>query len=93
MERLERSNGGNRQEIKGAGKMRHVDIGILWIQQRKEEDGINFKKVGGTSNPADGLTKYLPPKDVNKHLDMVSGEVREGRAAKGIQLATDAVKK
>ena len=76
---------------KGAGKMRHVDIGILWIQQRKEEDGINFRKVGGTANPADGLTKYLPPKDVNKHLEMVSGEVREGRASKGIQLATDAV--
>ena len=51
--------------------MRHVDIGILWIQQRKEDDGINFRKVGGTANPADGLTKYLPPKDVNKHLEMV----------------------
>ena len=44
---------------KGAGKLRHIHIRSLWIQDIQERDGTEFKKVLGTENPADLMTKYL----------------------------------
>ena len=35
----------------GNGKLRHVRIGQMWIQQLAEEDGIAFRKVKGITTP------------------------------------------
>ena len=45
---------------KGNGKLRHVRIGHLWVQELAESDAVVFSKVRGTENPADLMTKYLP---------------------------------
>ena len=44
---------------KGNGKLRHVRVGVLWIQHKSEEGEIQYEKVLGTDNPADLITKHL----------------------------------
>ena len=41
------------------GKMRHVDVSELWLQSVVKNKKILLKKVLGTRNPADMMTKYL----------------------------------
>ena len=65
---------------KGVGKIRHLDVGKLWVQDLREEGKVEVKKVKGTVNPADQLTKYLNPVDVERGLDMTAMEPKDGRA-------------
>ena len=44
---------------RGAGKLRHININCLWIQERVEEKQLELRKVLGTNNPADMMTKHL----------------------------------
>ena len=64
---------------KGVGKLRHIDVSRLWVQDLREEGKLDMKKVLGTQNPADQLTKYLGVQDVAKGLRMLDMEPREGR--------------
>ena len=59
----------------GVGKVRHIDVGMLWVQQNQRAGEIDIQKVGTKSNPADVFTKHVP------------GEVvwRQGRA-KGFEI-------
>ena len=43
---------------KGNGKLRHVKVGMLWIQEKVEEGELQVVKVLGTENPADAMTKH-----------------------------------
>ena len=43
---------------KGLGRTRHIDTGLLWIQQTAAEKRLAYYKVLGTDNPADLMTKY-----------------------------------
>ena len=45
---------------KGAGKMRHINVNSLWIQERQNEKDLELRKVLGTENPADLMTKFVP---------------------------------
>ena len=45
----------------GVGRTRHIDVGMLWIQQRQNTGVLGIHKVDTTWNPADVLTK---PKSV-----------------------------
>ena len=65
---------------RGVGKIRHLDVGKLWVQELREEGSLEVKKVLGTENPADQLTKYLGPAEVDKGMAMAGVEVREGRS-------------
>ena len=42
---------------KGLGRTRHIDTGMLWIQQTAAETRLEYNKVLGSDNPADLLTK------------------------------------
>ena len=44
---------------RGNGKLRHVRVGDLWIQQKVEEKELEIHKVAGEGNPADLLTKNV----------------------------------
>ena len=44
---------------KGLGKVRHVEVNQLWVQEKVGNGEIAFRKVDGQSNLADALTKYL----------------------------------
>ena len=42
---------------KGTGKLRHVRVGQLWVQQTAEEETVGCKKIHGKKSPADICTK------------------------------------
>ena len=44
---------------RGLGKMRHLDVKLLWLQECVQKGRLRVAKVKGTENVADILTKYL----------------------------------
>ena len=71
---------------KGTGKMRHVRIGQLWVQEAAEQGELTYRKVKGTSNPTDLGTKHLVAKKINELIPKISLEEAEGRADKSLNL-------
>ena len=69
---------------KGNGKLRHVKVGMMWIQEKVEEGEIQIEKVLGTENPADLMTKYLPAGKVDQYMLKLGQEQRAGRAEKSL---------
>ena len=65
---------------KGAGKLRHVRVGQLWIQEKSETGKLRYRNVIGTENPADACTKSLPAGDLKRYVTMAGIELRDGRA-------------
>ena len=71
---------------RGNGKLRHVRVGDLWIQEKIEEGELGIQKVKGEENPADALTKNVTGERLEGLTVMSSQEFREGRADKSLQL-------
>ena len=65
----------------GIGKVRHLDVSQLWIQERLKNKSFGLRKVLGTDNPSDALTKYLSRPELVKHLTSMSMVYESGRAA------------
>ena len=71
---------------KGCGKLRHVRVGQLWVQQLTEEDEVKFRKVLGDENPADLSTKYLTRLRMDKLLQLIYLRDEEGKAEEGLDI-------
>ena len=71
---------------KGNGKMRHVRVGMLWIQEKVEEGELGMKKVRGEDNPSGVLTKYVSANVNDKHMVTLHQEYREERAEESLEL-------
>ena len=65
---------------RGSGKMRHVRLGHLWIQQKVEDKELDVRKVAGANNPADLLTKNLNGRKIDDIMSQLGCEFRGGRA-------------
>ena len=51
---------------RGLGKLKHIDIKELWVQEKIALEEIKISKVLGTENLADALTKcrsHFPAQD------------------------------
>ena len=70
----------------GAGKIRHLDTSMLWIQQKQARGDVQFEKVLGSNNPADVWTKNADHGVRNRHMRMLGFEYVEGRANKAVGL-------
>ena len=44
---------------RGLGKLRHVDVHLLWLRQFVARGAFRINKVDGKVNPADLMTKHL----------------------------------
>ena len=64
---------------KGLGKVRHIEVNQLWIQDRVGSGDVELYKIPGTINPADALTKYVESEILIRHLNMTSQFVCQGR--------------
>ena len=71
---------------KGAGKLRHINVSALWIQDVQDRDGAQYHKILGTENPADLMTKYLARDKIDKCVSNISQEFQEGRANSGLEM-------
>ena len=64
---------------KGNGRMRHIRVGHLWIQQVAEEETLSYRKVIGVDNPADTNTKHVTQRQIDKALVKVEMKLRRWR--------------
>ena len=53
---------------RGAGKVKHIEVNQLWLQQKVSTKEIDIQKIPRGENIADALTKYVSQEDMNKHL-------------------------
>ena len=65
----------------GLGKLRHVDMHLLWLLQTMHNGEFRLFKIDGPTNPADILTKYVSQDDMHRHMNTLRFSVVEGRAA------------
>jgi hypothetical protein len=63
----------------GLGKLRHLETGYLWLQAAVKSKKLQVRKVLGTENPADLLTKHLSASDMWKNLERLSMNAESGR--------------
>ena len=74
---------------KGAGKLRHVRVGQLWVQEKADSGDLRYRKVKGEEIIADLLTKPLKDADVQKFMNMTSMCTMAGRAHLALDMAGD----
>ena len=63
----------------GLGKVRHIGVNQLWLQEKVKHKDIEFAKVKGIESLADALTKHSDAEDIRKHINGVFCEIRKGR--------------
>ena len=73
-------------EREGLERVRHIDVNVLWLQEQEVRQRLPLRKVLGTSNPADLMTKHLSQRDLDKCIGLLGLEFREGRAQAAAEL-------
>ena len=63
----------------GLGRVRHLAVGDLWIQQRVRRGDLSVSKLPGVANPSDILTKGVDQSSLEKHLRAMGCVVESGR--------------
>ena len=64
----------------GVGRVRHLDVRYLWLQEKIGTGEFHVRKVLGTENPADLMTKYLGSDAAHSALMRLNTWFQEGRA-------------
>ena len=64
----------------GIGKVRHLAVAQLWVQDLVRAKEVRLHKVLGTQNPADLMTKPLPRAEIDGHLTRLGLSRATGRA-------------
>ena len=73
---------------RGLGKTRHIDTGLLWVQQTAAEKKLNFHKILGKNNPADLFTKHLDVTTMERHTSKLDYKFTTGRTKEAPKLCT-----
>ena len=71
----------------GIGRVRHLAVGQLWIQEKVRSGEIALLKVLGLENPADLLTKHLARDTIDQHLQRLALSRETGRAESAPKVA------
>ena len=72
---------------RGAGKMRHINVKCLWLQEKAVQSMLMYTKVKGEDNPSDGLTNHVKKELTDKYLQTESLTIRQDRADASLKLA------
>ena len=65
---------------RGMGRIRHLDVTDLWVQEKFTSKAASIDKVLGTENPADILTKHVDGPALKVALQKMGMTVLEGRS-------------
>ena len=65
----------------GIGRVRHLAVGQLWVQEGLRRGDFILFKVQGDQNPADILTKCVSREVLDRHLSKLNLHRVDGRAA------------
>ena len=66
--------------------MRHINVALLWLQEKEDREGLTFHKVKGTAHPADLMTKHVSAEVMEKHASKVGLIQREGRGSESLKV-------
>ena len=69
------------------GKVRHLDMRLLWIQDIARHGEVGLEKIAGLQNPADALTKYLGSDALLEHMARAGCWLAAGRARTAPELS------
>ena len=64
----------------GLGKVRHLEVNLLWVQRAVREKLISLVKVPGPENLADIGSKYWEAEVLRRLMPGMGLEFKEGRA-------------
>ena len=64
----------------GLGKLRHLDLQYLWLQEMVRAGRFQMNNVPGVWNPADLMTKPLTCKEIEGKLMAMGMYFSEGRS-------------
>ena len=64
---------------RGVGKVRHLEVRTLWLQDQVDRGIVKINKVSGQTNPADVCTKYLEGRRMQELLGQLPLHFTAGR--------------
>ena len=64
----------------GIGRVRHLHIQSLWVQECRSSGRLSYRKVLGSLNPSDVLAQHVQSELLGAHMKTLGAEVRGGRA-------------
>ena len=65
---------------RGLGRVRHIDVANLWVQEKVADDVIELSKIKNVYNPADLLTKHLQQHEVARCMEFLDCYYSAGRS-------------
>ena len=57
---------------RGLGKLRHIELSELWVQDQTAKGRITIYKIGGEENASDSLTKHSTSERIAQTLNRCS---------------------
>ena len=63
----------------GHGRVRHLAVADLWVQQRSKRGEVHYHKLEGAKNTSDILTKHVEREVLDRHMEKMGLEFRSGR--------------
>ena len=64
---------------RGLGRVRHIELCELWLQDQVARGKITLRKVSGANNFSDSLTKSASNERIMQSMKMTAHEFRAGR--------------
>ena len=66
---------------RGLGRVRHLAVADLWIQERVRSKDFDLCKIPGKDNHADIMTKFVDGPTLRRHIDELCLQEQTGRPA------------
>lgn len=80
--------GVNIAKRQGAGKMRHINVKCLWLQEKGLQKRLPCVKVKGEDNPSYGLTKHFWQELAERYSHTLNLGLGVDRAKTSLQLTS-----
>ena len=64
---------------RGAGRVRHIEVREMWVQDRVNKGELRIVKVKGENNVADGLTKHVDRSKMDYYMKQCGFVFKDGR--------------
>ena len=63
----------------GLGRIRHLAVADLWIQQKSKDGSVAYQKLEGSKNCSDILTKPVEKEVLDRHMEQMGLTFEHGR--------------
>merc|ERR1712074_249246 len=64
---------------RGLGKVRHIELSELWLQDQVARGRVSVRKIRGEDNLSDSLTKHSTPDRIRQTMDGALQRISQGR--------------